>query len=570
MKMSQMYIPTLKETPADAEVVSHQLMLRAGLMRKLGSGIYSHLPLGTKVIKKIEQIIREEMNKAGAQEVSLPALQPAELWQESSRWAEYGPELMRLKDRHQRDFCLGPTHEEVITDLVRDEVRSYKDLPLNLYQIQTKYRDEVRPRFGVLRSREFLMKDGYSFNKDEAGLEESYQNMFEAYTNIFDRCGLDFRPVVADNGAIGGTDSHEFMVLADSGEDTVVFCQECDYAANLELAQSDVDFEQSGQEPDELEKIETPDTETIEKLADFLETSKNNLIKSLAYKTPDDNYVLALIRGDYQLNEVKLRNLLEVPALEMAPSQELRDKFGIITGYAGPIDLSDEVTIIADPSVMGIVNGVTGANEVEYHYANVNPERDFRVDQVADVREVQEGESCCECGGELTLTKGIEVGQVFKLGTKYSEALDATYIDQNGKEIPMIMGCYGIGVTRTVAAAIEQNHDDYGIIWPKSIAPYPIHLMTLGNSDEVEKTAEKLYQELQDEGLEVLYDDRDERAGFKFNDADLIGCPINIIIGSNSLSEGKLEIKERQSGEKSTISADNPVPQIKKLLAKQY
>ncbi|MBM7624607.1 proline--tRNA ligase [Sporohalobacter salinus] len=568
MKMSQMYSPTLKETPANAEVVSHKLMLRAGLMRKLSSGIYSHLPLGYKVIQKIEDIIREEMNKAGAQEVLLPALQPAQLWKESNRWADYGPELMRLKDRHERDFCLGPTHEEVITDLIKDEVRSYKDLPFNLYQIQTKFRDEIRPRFGVLRSREFIMKDAYSFNADKDSLNESYQNMYDAYAKIFTRCGLEFRTVVADNGPIGGTDSHEFMVLADSGEDTVVFCNECDYSANLELAESDIEFTTEDTKFKELEKIETKDAATIEDISNFLNCSAKKLIKSLIYQT-QDGYVLALIRGDYQLNEVKLRNLLGVANLEMAPAEELFNDTGIVTGYAGAIDIPDEVTVIADPSAMSVVNGVTGANEVNYHYINVNPDRDFNVDEIADIREIKEGEPCIDCNGELTMTRGIEVGQVFKLGTKYSDSMEASYIDNNGKSKSMFMGCYGIGVTRTVAAAIEQNHDDYGIIWPKSIAPYSVHIIELGDSKEIKSVSEELYTDLKQSGLEVLCDNRNERAGVKFNDADLIGCPIQVILGKNSLEDDNIEIKLRQTNEKLKIDVSNPVPKIKELLAKQ-
>jgi len=566
MKMSQAYIPTLKETPAEAEVVSHQLMLRAGMMRKLSSGIYTYLPLGQKVIQKVEEIVREEMNREGAQELLLPALQPAKLWKESERWEDYGPELMRLNDRHNRDFCLGPTHEEVMTDLVRDEVRSYKDLPLNLYQIQTKFRDEIRPRFGVLRGREFIMKDAYSFDIDEEALEESYQKMYDAYSRIFARCGLEFRPVAADNGAIGGSESHEFMVLADSGEDTVVFCNDCDYAANLELAISDVEFAIGDQEVAELDKVETPGADTIEALAEFLECSTKQLIKTLAYET-DEGYVLALVRGDYQLNEVKLRNVLGVPNLEMADGEELFSATRIVTGFAGAIDIPNDVKVIADPSVMEIVNGVTGANEADYHYVNVNPQRDFTVDEVVDIREIKENEACVECGGDLTLTKGIEVGQVFKLGTKYSESMGATYLDNNGKAQPMVMGCYGIGITRTVAAAIEQNHDDYGIIWPVAIAPYEVSILVLGDG-EVLETGDQIYNDLQQEGIDVLFDDRKERAGVKFNDADLIGSPVRITIGSRSLAEGNVELKVRSTGEELKVSVDEVVDTIKELLSK--
>jgi len=564
--MSQAYIPTLKETPAEAEVVSHQLMLRAGMMRKLSSGIYTYLPLGQKVIQKVEEIVREEMNREGAQELLLPALQPAKLWKESERWEDYGPELMRLNDRHNRDFCLGPTHEEVITDLVRDEVRSYKDLPLNLYQIQTKFRDEIRPRFGVLRGREFIMKDAYSFDINEEALEESYQKMYDAYSRIFARCGLEFRPVAADNGAIGGSESHEFMVLADSGEDTVVFCNDCDYAANLELAISDVEFAIGDQEVAELDKVETPGADTIEALAEFLECSTKQLIKTLAYET-DEGYVLALVRGDYQLNEVKLRNVLGVPNLEMADGEELFSATRIVTGFAGAIDIPNDVKVIADPSVMEIVNGVTGANEADYHYVNVNPQRDFTVDEVVDIREIKENEACVECGGDLTLTKGIEVGQVFKLGTKYSESMGATYLDNNGKAQPMVMGCYGIGITRTVAAAIEQNHDDYGIIWPVAIAPYEVSILVLGDG-EVLETGDQIYNDLQQEGIDVLFDDRKERAGVKFNDADLIGSPVRITIGSRSLAEGNVELKVRSTGEELKVSVDEVVDTIKELLSK--
>lgn len=562
--MSEMYLPTLKETPAEAEVVSHQLMLRAGMIRKVGSGIYTYLPLGQRVMQKLETIIREEMNKAGAQELQLPVLQPAELWEESNRLEDYGPELMRLCDRHDREFCLGPTHEEVITDLVRDELRSYKEVPLNLYQIQSKYRDEIRPRFGVLRAREFIMKDAYSFNLDQEGLDESYQQMYDAYDRIFSRCGLDFRPVEADTGAIGGDISHEFMVLAEAGEDTVVYCSECDYAANLELAKSEVEVETSSEEPEELEAVDTPDASTIQELIGELDIKAEKMIKAVLYQTKEEP-VLALVRGDYEINEVKLSNLLSTVNLEMA-EEVTYQQLETVKGFTGPVGLTD-VKVVADKLVMEIVNGVTGANEADKHYINVNPERDFTVNQVADIREVKPGESCIHCGGELKQTPGIEVGQVFKLGTKYSEALGATVLDENGKPQPLIMGCYGIGVSRTVAAAIEQNHDDYGIKWPKALAPYLVEVLALGSDEEVMETADKLYQQLTEKGIDTLFDDRDERAGVKFNDADLVGCPLRITVGSRSLAEGKVEIKNRQTGEEFKLGVDELLPQIEELIA---
>jgi prolyl-tRNA synthetase len=560
-----MYIPTLKETPADAEVISHQLMLRAGLMRKLSSGIYTYLPLGYRVIRKFEDIVREELNKAGAQELLLPALQPAELWEESGRFQNYGPELMRLKDRHGRDFCLGPTHEEVITDLVRDEVRSYKELPLNLYQIQSKYRDEIRPRFGVLRGREFIMKDAYSFDIDEDGLQESYQKMYDAYCNIYSRCGLEYRPVEADTGAIGGSDSHEFMVLADAGEDIVVYCEECNYAANLELAKSKSETVKNNEEAKELEIIDTPDITTIEELVAELDLPAEKMIKAVLYQGKDE-IILALVRGDYQVNDIKLGNLLDIVNLELI-SDEAYESLNTVKGFTGPVNL-DNVRIIADELVMEVVNGVAGANQVDKHYVNVNPRRDFEIGEVADIREVKEGEKCIHCGGHLSLTPGIEVGQVFKLGTKYSEPLGATFLDENGKSKPMVMGCYGIGITRTVAAAIEQNHDEYGIVWPKALAPFLVEILVLGKNNEVSERAEQIYHELTSEGIDVLLDDRKERAGVKFNDADLIGCPIRITIGGRSLKEGTLEVKLRKTGEESKIEIDQYLSQIKELIAK--
>ena len=563
MKLSQIYIPTLKEDPANAEVVSHKLMLRAGMMRKLGSGIYTFLPLGQRIINKFKDIVKEEMNQAGAQEVLLPALQPADLWSESGRLENYGPELMRLNDRHEREFCLGPTHEEVITDLVRDEVRSYKDLPINLYQIQTKYRDEIRPRFGVLRSREFIMKDAYSFDVDEAGLESSYDKMYDAYEQIFDRCDLEYRAVKADTGAIGGDDSHEFMVLADAGEDTVVYCDSCDYAANLELATAKINAEKPDEEEEELELIDTPRASTIKELMSELDLPAKKMIKAVLYEG-DERVVLALVRGDYEVNEVKLANLLDEVKVDLATAEKYQE-LDTVKGYTGPIDLAD-VEVIADELVTKVVNGVTGANQTDKHYLNVNPGRDFEDDQVADIRTVKEGEGCPNCAGRLKQTPGIEVGQVFKLGTKYSEALEATFLDENGKPQPLMMGCYGIGITRTIAAAIEQNHDEYGIQWPTALAPFKVHLLSLGGGEEVKEKSAELYQDLNEAGIEVLLDDRDERAGVKFNDADLIGCPIRITIGARSLSEGELEVKLRQSGTEMNIEADNALKEIEELI----
>ncbi len=568
MRMSKMYIPTLKETPADAEVISHQLMLRAGLMRKLTSGVYNYLPLGYRIIRKFEDIVREEMNKAGAQEVLMPALQPADLWRESERFDDYGPELMKLKDRHGRDFCLGPTHEEVITDLVRDEVRSYKDLPFNLYQIQTKYRDEVRPRFGVLRGREFIMKDAYSFDLDEEGLDESYQVMYDAYCRIYERCGLEFRPILADSGAIGGDNSHEFMVLAEVGEDTVVYCEDCDYAANLELAQAEIEVVDSDEEEGELNVVETPGATTIADVVSYLELPIEQMIKAVLYQTQNGEIVLALVRGDYEVNEVKLANLLGVVNIELA-EEEVYEQLDTVKGFTGPIGL-DDIKVIADELVMKITNGVAGANEVDKHYTNVNPERDFEVTEVADIREVREGERCIQCGGKLKYKEGIEVGQVFKLGTKYSEALKATYLDENGKAQPLVMGCYGIGITRTVAATIEQHHDEYGIKWPKALAPYLVEILPLGNADDVKEKSEDIYQLLQEENIEVLIDDRKERAGVKFNDADLIGCPIRITVGARSLKNGKLEVKLRQTGEELEIEVDDVLEEVNELISKLY
>ncbi|MFW6279191.1 MAG: proline--tRNA ligase [Bacillota bacterium] len=553
MKMSEFYLPTLKEDPAEAEIVSHKLMLRAGMIRKHSSGIYSYLPLAWRVIKKIEKIVRREMDRAGSQEVLLPVMQSAEIWKDSERWEDFGPLMIKFEDRKGREYCLGPTHEEVVTDLVRDEVRSYKDLPFNLYQIQTKVRDEIRPRFGVMRGREFMMKDAYSLDRDYAGLDDSYQAMYDAYSNVFASCGLETRVVEADTGAMGGKDSHEFMVLADDGEDDIVLCPECDYAANNERAYSVVQdgSEMSEEEKKELTTKKTPGQKTIEDLTSFLDVSEKRLIKAVAVLA-DGEPVLALVRGDDQLNEIKLKNYLQAVELQPVPEEEFSSYFGSPAGFVGPIGLED-VKIIADNQIKSVVNGVSGANQLDVHYINVNPERDFKVTAYTDLRLVKQGDLCKNCGSQLEIKSGIEVGHIFKLGTKYSSSMDATYLDDEGQEKPIVMGSYGIGITRLVAAAIEQNHDQYGIIWPQAIAPFQVIILPLGGGKEIQETAFDLYEFLQENDVEVLLDDRQERAGVKFNDADLIGIPLRITIGSRSLENGVLEVKERASGEEYNI-----------------
>ncbi len=544
MRYSRYFLPTLKELPAEAEIASHKLMLRAGMIRKLGSGIYSYLPLGLRAIRKVETIIREEMNRAGAQEVLLPMVQPAELWQESGRWEKYGKELLRFKDRHNRDFCLGPTHEEVITDLVRREVRSYRDLPLNLYQIQTKFRDEIRPRFGLMRGREFIMKDAYSFDADERGAEKSYWQMYEAYSRIFTRCGLDFRAVEADTGTIGGSFSHEFMVLADVGEDTIVFCQDCDFAANIEKAEVKSSIMPSKESPKPREEVHTPGKHTVEEVTGFLGVSASRLVKTIIYLA-DGKPIAALVRGDHEINEVKLSHLLGCNELELAPEEVVKQQTGAEVGFAGPVGL--QIPIVADLALKGMVNFITGANKTDYHYVNVNLS-DFKVSQFADIRCITPQDPCPRCGGKLVFKKGIEVGHIFKLGTKYSQSLKATYLDAQGKERYIIMGCYGIGVGRTVAAAIEQNHDKNGIVFPYPIAPFQIYLLPVDvKNNLIAETAERLYKSLGTK-WEVLYDDRDERPGVKFKDADLIGIPIRITLGKH-LKENRVELKIRKTSE---------------------
>jgi prolyl-tRNA synthetase len=547
MRLAQLLLPTLREEPADAEVTSHKLMLRAGMIRKLAAGIYTLLPLGVRVIRKVERIIREEMNRAGAQEIVMPCVVPAELWKESERWDDYGKELLRLKDRHDRDYCFGPTHEEVVTDLARREVRSYRQLPINLYQIQTKFRDEVRPRFGVMRAREFVMKDAYSFDADEKGAEQSYERMYHAYMRIFQRCGLRFRAVEADTGLIGGRFSHEFMVLADTGEDAIVSCDTCDYAANLERAELGRMAATAHEELGKLERVKTPGKRNVEEVIAFLGIPAQRLVKTIIFET-EQGPIAALVRGDHEINEAKLRRHLEVTQLAMAKEDCVARVTRAPMGFAGPVGLN--LKIIADYALEGIQNVVVGANEVDTHLTNVNLGRDFHVAEFADIRLAQQGDSCPRCPGRLQVSRGIEVGHIFKLGTKYSKAFGATYLDPEGVECTLVMGCYGIGVGRTAAAAIEQNHDDDGIIFPMPIAPFQVLILPVNNKDtQVMSVAEDLYRSLTEHGAEVLMDDRDERPGVKFKDADMIGIPLRITVGEKNVGKGKVEIKVRSSGE---------------------
>lgn len=545
--MSRSLIPTLKEDPADAEIVSHKLMVRAGMIRKITAGIYSYLPLGYRSLRKVEQIVREEMDAAGAQEVFLPMVQPAELWKESGRWELYGKELLRFKDRHDREWCLGPTHEEVITDLVRGEVRSYRDLPLNLYQIQTKFRDEIRPRFGLMRAREFMMKDAYSFDATEEGAEESYRLMWEAYRRIFTRCGLKFRAVEADSGAIGGSFSHEFMVLAATGEDTIVSCNSCDYAANLEKAEiRPPNSKPASGKKGAPKRVETPGMSTIEQVSGFLNVRPRDLIKTLILRT-EAGPVAVLIRGDHDLNEVKVKNFLNVTELEFADPRTIEETTGGPLGFSGPVGL-EGISILADHAILEIDSAVVGGNQKDIHLTEVNPQTDFRVDHYGDFRSAMEGDPCPRCEGSLTLSKGIEVGHVFKLGLKYSKAMNAVFLDADGKERHIVMGCYGIGISRTVAAAIEQNHDEDGGVFPPAIAPFTAMITPVGaRSPEIDEVAERVYRDLWAEGIDALLDDRDERPGVKFKDADLLGIPFRITIGKKALAEGKVELRNRKT-----------------------
>jgi prolyl-tRNA synthetase len=560
MRYSQALLPTLKETPAEAEVVSHRLMLRAGCIRKLTAGIYSYLPFGLAAIRKVENIVREEMNRAGAQELLMPMVQPADLWIETGRYEKYGPELLRFHDRHDRESCLGPTHEEVITDIARKELHSYRNLPINLYQIQTKFRDEIRPRFGLMRGREFVMKDAYSFDVSDEAAEISYRKMYEAYKRIFTRCGLLFRAVQADSGAIGGSFSHEFMVLADTGEDTIVVCKDCEYAANMEKAVVKLAENGAKQALGELEKVETPGKRKVDAVCGYLGIEPKQLVKTLVFKA-DGKPVAVLVRGDREVEEVKLKNLLGAADVEMADDKEVFDATGVPTGYLGPVGIA--IRIVADQEVEAMQNFYVGGNEKNYHLRNVNFGRDFQVEAVADLRQITTDDPCPECGGKLDTTEGIEVGHVFKLGTGYSESMNATFQDRDGQGKHFVMGCYGIGVTRIVAAAIEQNHDEKGIIFPVPLAPYTVIIVNLGINDEVINTAaEKLYHDLQTAGLEVLIDDRDERPGFKFKDADLLGIPYRVTVGKNFVSNGTLEIKHRKDG---TIEEMTPEETVTRL-----
>ena len=565
MRTSQLYAPTLREVPAEAEVISHKLMLRAGMIRKAAGGLYTYLPLAWRTIKKIEQIIREEMDAAGGQEIAMPIVQPSELWKETGRWEVYGDEMFRVNDRHGREFCLGPTHEEMVTSIVRDEVRSYKQLPLMLYQIQNKYRDEIRPRFGLMRGREFIMKDLYSFDKDEEGMRVSYKKMYDAYTNVFTRCGLKFRPVEADNGAIGGGGSHEFTVLADAGESSIAYCEKCDYAASDEKAELKV-IPSAREEELPLEKVATPGTKTIALLADYLKLPVEKTIKAVAYQTEKDEVVLAFVRGDHEVNEVKVLNAVGAIVLRMADEAAIR-AVGGEPGFMSPIGIKKGTKIVVDATVMEMVNAVAGANEADAHYKNVTSKRDFGEPIVTDIRLVQEGDPCPRCGAPLKMTRGIEAGQVFMLGTKYSEALHATFLDESGKEKPLVMGCYGIGVGRTMAAAIEQNNDKDGIIWPKSIAPFEVVVVPVNAKvPEQLELAEKIYGELKAVGVDVLLDDRKERAGVKFKDCDLIGYPLRVTVGPKAVEEGAVELRVRRTGEMLVETKETFAERIQELL----
>ena len=564
MKLSKMHIKTLREVPAEAEIPSHILLIRTGMIRKLASGIYGFMPFGWRSVRKIEDIIRSEMDKAGGQEIHMSAIQPAELWQESGRWFAYGPELWRVKDRNGRDFCLGPTHEEIFTDIIRNDVSSYRQLPMNLYQIQTKYRDEARPRFGLMRSREFIMKDAYSFDRDFEGLDKSYDDMYKAYEKIFTRCGLTFRPVEADTGAIGGSNSHEFTALSEVGESEIAYCEKCSMAATTERAEC-VDAPADTEEMLPMEEVNTPGTKTIEAVADFLGMPQTKTIKALLFVTYDEEgnekeYVAAFVRGDRELNMTKLINALNIPehAIEFADEAKMSQKTGCVGGFTGPVGLHD-CKVVVDSELTGLRNLCAGANKENYHVKNVNYGRDYKGDIVTDLKLLKEDDPCPVCGAPVKHARGIEVGQVFKLGTKYSQAMNAVYKDENQQDRLIVMGCYGIGVTRTLSAIVEQHHDENGIIWPMSVAPYHVIITLVKPGDETqEAVAEEIYNRLSDAGVEVLLDDRDERPGVKFKDADLLGIPVRITVGKRA-PEGVVEYKLRREAEKQEMSVSEAV-----------
>ncbi len=559
MHFSKLFIPTLKESPADAEIISHKLMVRAGMIRQLASGIYSILPLGLRVLRKVEHIIRDEINQIGGQEVFLPSIQPAELWVESKRWDFYGKELLRIKDRHNREFCYGPTHEEVITDIVRKEIKSYRQLPILLYQIQTKFRDEVRPRFGIMRGREFMMKDAYSFHTDETDTQQTYHEMAKAYTNIFKRCGLEFKQVQADSGTIGGSFSHEFAVLADSGEDEIGFCETCGYASNLELAESKPSPASTshGTPQQELKEVETPGKKTIEDVAGFLNLPPQQIVKTVLFEN-ENGLVAGLVRGDREINPIKMKNLIGCESLHPAEENVIAKHPGLHCGYVGPVGL--DLPVYADHEISTLHDFVTGANKPSVHFTGVQVERDLKIEKFGDIRTVRANDPCPRCeNGKYEVKRGIEVGHIFILGTKYSSAMKAVYLDQQGKENVMVMGCYGIGVGRTAAAAIEQNHDERGIVWPRNLAPFQVIIIPVNYSnDELKIACDTLYERLQEAGIETLLDDRSDRLGVKLKDADLIGVPLQIIVGPKNLSAGQVEIKVRKTNESNL----HPYPQV--------
>ena len=569
MRYKDFFIPTLKEDPADAEVISQRLMIRAGMIRKLAAGIYNYLPLGLRSIRKVENIVREEMNRAGAIELLMPFVLPSELWKESGRWEKYGKELLRFKDRAEREFCIGPTHEEVITDIVRKEFRSYKQLPVNLYQIQAKFRDEIRPRFGVMRAREFIMKDGYSFDADGEGAERSYWLMYEAYNRIFERCDLEFRAVLADTGNIGGSFSHEFMVLAPTGEDIIMSCNKCDYAANLELAEIGErrknETTKDNEESMSLSEVNTPDLKSVEGVSSFLKVRPSKLIKTMIIETEGEP-VAALVRGDHELSLTKLKRAIDAEYVELATEKAIEEVTNGPIGFSGPVGI--KINVIADRAIENIRNGITGANKKDFHLINVNLNRDFSVDKFADIRVACNDDSCPKCGtGSLNSSRGIEVGHVFMLGTKYSEAMDATFVGASGKERFFIMGCYGIGIGRTVAAAIEQNYDDNGIVLPISIAPFEVIILPLNvRHEQIFNVAEDLYSKLNQSGVEVVIDDREESAGIKFKDADLLGIPIHVVIGQRTLKEDSVEIKLRKGGVSRKVKVREVEKEIRSIL----